>query len=160
MGAAFAEAGLVSLKRNGDELLAMPPRLNAWRAATDNDGIKGRPNQERKPSGFWIAAGLDKLEIETSAGPVVKQRDGSALVVVKQVGRCAGGAIRLRCEYGFSADGGIICRHAFDVDEALRDLPRLGITMQLRPGLEQLRWFGRGPHESYCDRLRGARVGL
>ena len=38
-------------------------------------------------------------------------------------------------------------------------LPRLGLQMRLVPGLERMTWFGRGPQESYIDRLAGASVG-
>lgn len=33
----------------------------------------------------------------------------------------------------------------------------LALTRQMAEGVE---WYGRGPHESYCDRWRGARLGL
>ena len=48
----------------------------------------------------------------------------------------------------------------FKCARSLPDLPRLGVTFALRPGFELLRWFGRGPHESYPDRKRAAAVGL
>jgi beta-galactosidase len=32
--------------------------------------------------------------------------------------------------------------------------------MTLPAGFEEIEWFGRGPHESYCDRKAGAPVGL
>ena len=45
------------------------------------------------------------------------------------------------------------------VHEDLHDLPRIGITFQLQEGFELFEWFGNGPHESYCDRMAGVRVG-
>jgi beta-galactosidase len=44
--------------------------------------------------------------------------------------------------------------------EELNDLPRIGISFQLQEGFREFEWFGHGPHESYCDRLAGVRVGL
>jgi len=38
--------------------------------------------------------------------------------------------------------------------------PRVGLTSTLAAGLEEVEWFGRGPHESYVDRRASARVGL
>ena len=35
----------------------------------------------------------------------------------------------------------------------------MGITFSLPEGYEQVEWYGRGPHENYRDRNRGARVG-
>ena len=45
------------------------------------------------------------------------------------------------------------------VHEDLNDLPRIGISFQLQEGFEEFEWFGNGPHESYCARLAGVRVG-
>jgi beta-galactosidase len=42
----------------------------------------------------------------------------------------------------------------------LPDLPRFGMQMVLRGEFENMRWFGRGPHETYGDRKTGARVGF
>jgi len=45
------------------------------------------------------------------------------------------------------------------VNEVLKDLPRIGIFFKLQRGFEQFEWFGNGPHESYCDRMTGVKVG-
>ena len=46
-------------------LIVAGPRLNVWRAATDNDGIKLMLDraewQTYKPLVHWLALGLDKL---------------------------------------------------------------------------------------------------
>jgi beta-galactosidase len=44
--------------------------------------------------------------------------------------------------------------------EGLPFLPRFGLEMVLASGLEQLNWYGRGPHETYTDRQEGALVGV
>ncbi len=44
--------------------------------------------------------------------------------------------------------------------QGLPFLPRLGLQMQLPGGFEQFTWYGRGPQETYSDRLEGARVGV
>mmetsp|Transcript_150899 Transcript_150899/g.484956 ORF Transcript_150899/g.484956 Transcript_150899/m.484956 type:complete len:1278 (+) Transcript_150899:286-4119(+) len=36
---------------------------------------------------------------------------------------------------------------------------RIGFRGTLKGGFENVEWFGRGPHESYCDRFASARVG-
>ncbi len=40
------------------------------------------------------------------------------------------------------------------------DLARVGTVLEVVPGLEALRWFGSGPHETYPDRKRAGIVGL
>jgi beta-galactosidase len=43
-----------------------------------------------------------------------------------------------------------------EIDEAIRDLPRVGLRFVVPSGFETLEWYGRGPHESYPDRAHGA----
>ncbi len=39
-------------------------------------------------------------------------------------------------------------------------LPRIGLTMKMPAGFENVTWYGRGPHESYADRKQGAPIDL
>jgi beta-galactosidase/beta-glucuronidase len=39
-------------------------------------------------------------------------------------------------------------------------LPRVGLRLTLPPALEQLAWYGLGPHETYADRKTGAAAGI
>lgn len=40
------------------------------------------------------------------------------------------------------------------------DLPRYGITFQLMSGEDGVAYYGKGPHENYCDRKTGAYLGV
>lgn len=40
------------------------------------------------------------------------------------------------------------------------DLPRYGITFQLMSGEDGVTYYGKGPHENYCDRKTGAYLGV
>ncbi len=45
--------------------------------------------------------------------------------------------------------------------EPLRELmylPRVGMTLQMPEGFEEVSWYGRGPHESYVDKKESALV--
>jgi len=42
----------------------------------------------------------------------------------------------------------------------LPDLPRFGMQMAMPGDFNQIKWFGRGPHETYWDRKTGAAVGI
>ena len=46
----------------------------------------------------------------------------------------------------------------YDLKKQVADLPRLGVIMETVAGMEQLSWFGMGPHESYWDRKAGTWV--
>lgn len=139
-----------------DDLLHAGPTPSVWRAPTDNDGIKtwlhelDRHPWHRPAARRWLELGLDKARYE-----VDEVSDG----VLR--GRLVGPERELlRHERTVARIGdGLQITETFDVPADLDDLPRLGVQLQLPPGLEKLTWYGRGPHESYVDRKRGAAVG-
>ncbi len=57
-------------------------------------------------------------------------------------------------------DGSELHTHDVVVPDEFDDLARVGVTFQLRPGIDRLRWYGRGPLENYPDRNRGALLGI
>ncbi|MBK8433336.1 MAG: hypothetical protein IPL28_19480 [Chloroflexi bacterium] len=65
---------LVSWQWQGSELLhaGHGPILNAWRAPTDNDGLKLRASRATQLLPHWLAAGLPNLEGQVEAW-VVRQ---------------------------------------------------------------------------------------
>ncbi|HEX7759135.1 MAG TPA: glycoside hydrolase family 2 TIM barrel-domain containing protein [Caulobacteraceae bacterium] len=156
-----AEGRMGPLVWNNHLLLEAGPRLQLWRAATDNDGIKGWSGQRRKPLGRWREWGLDAPLALGEPVISVSQRGGAVRISIEQVASCAAAAraVAHRHDYEVFADGRVRVANVFEVDEALSDLPRLGVTMVAPEGLEALEWFGRGPLENYSDRRRAAWIG-
>jgi beta-galactosidase len=154
-----AAGTLTGLRRNGEEVLHSGPRLQIWRAAIDNDGIRKWSGQEDKPLGRWFKAGLDKLELKP-VSTQVEQGEADVRVTTETVGSCAAGerAFVHRAIYTLRGDGVLSVENEIVVDEALTDLPRVGVTFALQPGYEQFSWLGRGPHENYIDRKRSSYV--
>jgi len=64
-----------------------------------------------------------------------------------------------RCTYTVFGNGCISVDSAIEPVGALPILPRLGVRMSLPEEYDRVEWFGRGPHENYSDRKRGAAVG-
>ncbi len=126
-----------------DERFASAPRLCLWRAPTDNDRIGGMSHR-------WRERGLDSLERK-----LVSIDDAS--VTSEYVTR-SGHVITHRVRYSGTKDGGLVVVEEADVPVQIRDLPRIGTVLELRPGVEDVEWFGRGPHETYPDR-KLARIG-
>ncbi len=155
-----AEGRLERFVWRNHTLLEAGPRLQVWRAATDNDGIKGMPRQEKKALGRWRAAGLDALVFHPPRVEAT-QHDGAVLVTIEQVAGCAAAeaAFRHRHTYKVSGDGRVQVANRFHVDPALDDLPRLGVTLTAPAGFEAVEWFGLGPGDTYCDRNRAGWVG-
>jgi beta-galactosidase len=145
--------------RNHPILLA-GPRLQVWRGATDNDGIKGWSGQAHKALGRWKTAGVDALAL--GPGRLSLGRAGDDVILsIEQTASCAAAseAVRHAHDYRISPDGRIMVRNRFEVAEDLADLPRLGVTLTLPADFEALAWFGKGPRENYVDRDRAAWVG-
>jgi hypothetical protein len=70
---------------------------------------------------------------------------------------------RFECAYTYTIYGSgdvLIEHHVVPEVGDLPFLPRIGLTMTLPGGYEHFAWYGRGPHENYCDRKLGAAVGV
>jgi len=155
--------GCISRIRNGKTLLVESgPVLNLWRAPTDNDGIKLNPPDMRKALGHWKEAGLDRLRLDETSlmkGPATRRR----VVLVSEsryVTNRMKNPVLHRCEMIVRPGGCIEFRNTVQIPDEWPELPRIGVMLRLPAGLQQLSWYGRGPHESYVDRKAGARVGL
>jgi beta-galactosidase len=129
-------------------LLAAPPQLSLWRAPTDNDRIGGM-------GAAWRASGLDHLERRHLS----TDRDGTATVVRSEVRTGAGITVPHEVRYMRLADGGVLVEESVVIPGELTDLPRVGTVLEVAAGLEELEWFGSGPHETYPDRKRSGLIG-
>ena len=144
----------------GDEIFVAGPELQIWRAATDNDGIKGWSGQGNKPLGRWLDAGIPNAVIKPESVRVSRTKSGEIQITCGHVAAClvSQTAVRLKQVYTIRQDGTILVENLFAVDKKAADLPRLGVRLVLAPGFENLTWFGRGPSENYSDRKRAAMV--
>ena len=149
---------LVSMRLAGRELLASGtpsgPAPNFWRAPTDNDYGNGFPVR----SGVWRLAGrppsrhLDSMTIASAL-------DGARVTVTSHFTLRAINA-RYTLSHQVHRDGTTaISAHLTGVDEDLPEMPRFGTILTLPGDLDQVEWYGRGPHENYWDRRTGAAIG-
>jgi beta-galactosidase len=129
-------------------LLAAPPALSLWRAPTDNDRILGLGRKWEE----WGVATLTRSLVSID-------RDGPTTIVCSDVRTGAGIAIGHEQRLTPLAGGGVHVEETASIPDELTDLGRVGTALETVPGLEEAEWLGRGPHESYPDRKRGARVG-
>ncbi|MGH2947128.1 MAG: glycoside hydrolase family 2 TIM barrel-domain containing protein, partial [Solirubrobacteraceae bacterium] len=132
------------------------PRLSLWRAPTDNDGLRLLPHKRREPLARWLELGLDRLELRLED---VRAAGDAIEVEHRASGRERWDDVRHVRRYRPLAAGELLVESEVHVGPDLRDLPRVGDVLVLRPGLERLRWFGQGPWESYPDRCASAVVG-
>ena len=146
---------IASWQRSGRELLVTGPRLNVWRAPTDND---------RYIRDDWRRLGLDRLQHRIGRCEVVPSGPDAVVVEVD----ATLGAATLRpafdVRYRYAIDGGGEVTLTTEVVPRatlaeLETLPRLGLELRLPTELDRLTWFGLGPHETYPDRRDSAMVG-
>jgi beta-galactosidase len=155
------DAGLLTAIRfDGQTLLTTPPVLSLWRAPTDNDGLKLAPNQELKPLGRWRSWGLEHVTRGVDRVRNKQTSDGRVMTVRAHFAAADDDVeILQNTTYLCDANGVVTLTEDIRVPKELDDLPRLGFAFELPSSLEQLVWFGRGPHESYPDRKLGAAFG-
>ncbi len=152
-GSAGATSDAAAVEVDADGLLvhpdlASPPTLSLWRAPTDNDRFGGLADP-------WLAWGLDRLERRL----VGIERDGASTTVRCEYRTPAGHVIAHDQVFRPLPGGRIQVDETAIVPDELADLPRVGTVLELRAELEQLEWFGTGPHETYPDRRRSGLVG-
>jgi beta-galactosidase len=129
------------------DLLLDGPRLQLWRAPTDNDGLPRVATRAAGPLGRWLELGLDRYELElVSAGPG------------ELVHRAPGIATHTQ-RYRLLDTGELLVENVVELERGVRDVPRVGVVLTLRPGLERLEWYGPGPWEAYSDRRASTVVG-
>lgn len=147
------ESGLLSAwEVNGVSLIKSGPAINFWRAPNDND--KGSKMINRL--GIWREATREamvkrfKVLQESGKQVVLEVEYGLEAIQSKQV-----------VSYTCCGDGKVKVTTKFiNGDTKLPDLPRFGMSIVMPVEFDNLRYLGRGPHENYCDRNRGAFVGL
>ena len=143
---------LVSVKWNDVETVLAPLQPNFWRAPIDNDIGAGIPAALALWKSMAESRAVESVDIVTNS---------EAEVTVAVSALYGGGKLRYRSNYTIYSSGDI--RVSNSIEPLADDLPefyRIGMTMTAPGEFEQLRWFGRGPHESYVDRKRSAAVGL
>ncbi len=147
---------LASWKCAGRDMLSSGPRLNFWRATTDND----RAWDNAKA---WRDAGYDHLAHKTLGVTAEQMGDGTVRVVVKSRIAPPIHDRKFICDYTYtiSSDGAIgVEAHGVPHGDWGDSMPRIGLTMALPVGFQDVSWFGPGPGESYPDICQAARVGL
>jgi len=125
---------------------------NFWRAPTDND-FGNRMDQRQA---IWRNAGknlkLLKFEVHHSNNAVVRVNSEFEVIDARS---------ELVMNYQVYGNGEVIVEMQLKPGlEGLPDLPRFGMQVELSEGFFKLMYYGRGPHENYCDRNTSAFLDL
>ncbi len=137
----------------GMSLLTAGPKLNVWRAPTDNDVHIAKE---------WAKAGLDRLQRRVSRVELV--RADERVVQLEVAASLAPVFLRPAFDvttlYTIYGSGDVVIRTHVMPLGTLPVLPRLGLQLRLPGRFDRFAWYGRGPHENYVDRKESAAVGV
>ena len=144
--------GLIdSLKYKSEDLLTSPLTPNFWRVPIDNDNGNKMPNRQ----GIWKTAGqtrqMTKATVEQISDQVIRVAIDSTLKA---------GDSTQRIVYTIFGNGEIVIENTFVPNGSLPNLPRFGMQMAMPGEFKNVKWFGRGPHETYWDRKTSGAVGV
>jgi beta-galactosidase len=146
------------------------PRLELWRAPTDNDrsdqrgsfelgrpedtGGEGAPGPSSEQR--WRQRGLDRL-VHRVVG--VEQDHDRLVARVRTSAANRGQFVDVTYRWSTGSDG--VELHVDEDPSADWDCtwPRVGVRFDLPPELRHAAWFGTGPNENYPDTQNAARVG-
>ena len=144
------------------DILVHGPKLNVWRAPTDNDGGYGAVFTGKKMAVNWIEAGLDKLFHKVLDVELI--RDTTRLVKIKTheqlVSENGKTCIDYSMFYRVSTDGKIVLVTTINTLPDIISMPRIGLQLALPSFMNNISWYGKGPHENYVDRNTGAKYGV
>ena len=143
--------GLLSMKNNGHNIFRELPRLNFWRALTDNEFGEWMQYSSR----IWESAGHNT--IYTYKGSEETADGFNANYEVKLRGIEA----KVDIIYTVNKDGSLTTTaHYKALSDELPEMLRFGMLMTLPRSYNDFTWYGRGPHENYVDRKYDTFMGV
>jgi len=145
---------LVSLNYNGRQFVQTPLHTvlpNFWRAPTDND----EGNKMKFRCGQWKIASMYALPKN-----VRFEHDDYKAVVAVDYDLGTTPAAQCTLTHEITGDGSIRVTMTYPGVEGLPEMPNFGVSFKIPEKYHIFRWYGLGPDENYCDRSKGARLGI
>ena len=162
---------LTSIKVKGEELLSDGPVLNVWRAPLANEidpwnsytinNLASTPGLGNSIDNHWRTMGIDQLthtvdlvEVMTSSSEEVKIK-----TQVTSYTSNKNGAFTNHFLYTIKGNGELDVFHeVVPSGELPAFLPKLGLTFNMPEQFQNVKWYGRGPFETYPDRKTAAKI--
>ncbi len=136
-------------------LLQKGARPNFWRAPIDND--LGNLMMLRLQD--WKNASKIR-EMKEMVAEVISNQE----ILIKTIFNFPSVELEYELNYRVLGNGEVEVLGRFlsfeSKEKELPELPRFGLTMELPLQFENVKWYGRGPHENYSDRKTSAFVGV
>jgi len=145
------KGGLVSYKFRGKELIRSIPKMNFWRALTDNDNGYNLGFE----ASIWKGASLYQRLVKFE----VKELERSVQIEYTHLLPVAEGA-KVISTYEVFQDGRINVKLTYKGQNNLPLMPDFGVTFKVPEEYNRFRYYGYGPSANYVDRMEGARLGI
>jgi len=147
---------LTTWKVGGKDMLISGPKLNFWRPPTDND-YKDR-NGYRK----WKAAGLDSLKHKLTAFEFFQMEEHVVDLTTRYELVNTRNEVIIKTQVGYWIDGSgeITMACYINPTEKVETFAKVGFQMRIPSEYENVRWYGKGPHETYIDRQASGRINI
>lgn len=143
---------ITSVSDNGCEMLSSEIAPTIWRAPTDND---------RKIKKIWYSEGFDKTYTQCRKFNVAPDGENISIHAMLSLGTCSRAEIAaLDVTYTVSPGRELTIHFDVKVRDDLPMLPRFGVEFRMPEGNELLKYFGRGPYESYMDKRHASKIGI
>ncbi len=144
---------LCGIEHCGKQMLTSAVEPTVWRAPTDND---------RRIRREWESAGYHRMKIKCYSCDVSEADEDNITVTASlSLGAaCKRPLLCMQVVYSFVPGEGVTVKTHVEKTPNTPYLPRFGYTFRMPADCEELRYFGRGPMESYRDKKQASRVGL
>lgn len=157
-------------KHAGISLLEEGPRLDLWRAPTDNDmrpigDWRTSIDNDQRATVLWKKSGLHWLQHRVMSLDWNSDTNGSTVTITCRV-RVAPPILKWSVDtlytYTIYANGDVLVdiSGVIDGSGAPETLPRIGLRMALPNDCDLVEWYGRGPGEAYADSKQAAKFGI
>ena len=144
--------GLIcSINHNGKELLTTAIMPNIWRAPTDND---------RNIKRDWYKVAYDYMMLKCYSCELVSAdgKEASVKASMNMGSPSMHPVIRMEVEYIFRKGEGVEFNFDVKVTDGIPMLPRFGVEFRMPSDCEYVKYFGKGPYESYVDKCKASRL--
>lgn len=145
------EGGLISYRYGGKEYIKNMPRPNFWRPMTENDNgnlLAFRAGQWKLASQYITMRDMNGSHNSKATMEVLPNK-----VVINYVYNLATKPLKqCNLKYEVMEDGFINVILHLDESSEIGELPEISVMMTLDSSLENLKWYGFGPMETYPDR--------
>jgi hypothetical protein len=140
------KAEITSIIKDGKELIASGPIIAHWRSPGDND--TGYNSSLRNTWG-----NATNIRVTVAADTFKK-------FVTIEVQSALSGNASNTTTYTIYSNGEIVVKNRLQPSSSGGNLLRVGMSMKLAEGIDNIEYYGRGPVENYSDRNVGTHAGI